>query len=143
MAKKPEILIVCANFYEEITDNLLEGVKAVLKDERVTYEVIEVPGALEIAPAIKRANEVAKFDGYIALGCIIRGETYHFEVVSNESARALTDLAIHHNIMSGNGILTCENRQQATVRADPMQKDKGGEAAHALLSLLDINGKKK
>ena len=143
MAKKLEILIVCANFYEEITDNLLEGVKNALKGEKVTYEIITVPGALEIAPAIKRANEVAKFDGYIALGCIIRGETYHFEVVSNESARALTDLAIHHNIMSGNGILTCENRQQAIVRADPMQKDKGGEAAHALLSLLDINGKKK
>jgi len=143
MAKKLEILIVCANFYDDITDYLLEGVKAVLKGEKVSYEVIEVPGALEIAPAIKRANEVAKFDGYIALGCIIRGETYHFEIVSNESARALTDLAIHHNIMSGNGILTCENQQQAIVRADPMQKDKGGEAAHALLSLLDINGKKK
>lgn len=143
MAKKLEILIVCANFYDDITDHLLAGVKAVLKNEKVNYEVIEVPGALEIAPAIKRAHKVAKFDGYIALGCVIRGETYHFEVVSNESARALTDLAIHHNIMSGNGILTCENHQQAIVRADPMQNDKGGEAAHALLSLLDINGKKK
>ena len=140
MAKKPEILVVCADFYADITDHLLKGVTNVLKGEKIKPEIITVPGALEIAPAMKRAHEVAKFDGYIALGCVIRGETYHFEVVANESARALTDLAIHHNIMSGNGVLTCETRQQAIVRADPMQKDKGGEAARAVLSLLDIHG---
>jgi 6,7-dimethyl-8-ribityllumazine synthase len=138
MPKKPHILIVEARFYDEIADHLLAAVRQTLTEAGASYETISVPGALEIPAAIKQASRSQKFDGYIALGCVIRGETYHFEIVSNESARGLMDLAVHDGLVIGNGILTCETWQQAVVRADPAQKNKGGEAAMAMLAVLQI-----
>ncbi|HEY8071179.1 MAG TPA: 6,7-dimethyl-8-ribityllumazine synthase, partial [Methylocystis sp.] len=120
-----------------------EGALAALERLGAKVTLIEVPGALEIAPAIAIAVDVAQeagtpYDGAVALGCVIRGETYHFEIVANESARALTDLAVSNRLPLGNGILTVENEQQAIVRADPKQGDKGGDAALAALALVRL-----
>ena len=107
----------------------------------VEYKIINVPGALEIAPSIKIYSEKSSkdilFDGFVALGCIIRGETYHFDIVSNESARALSDLSITYSLPIGNGILTVENKEQAIERSDPLRLNKGAGAALACLSLIN------
>jgi 6,7-dimethyl-8-ribityllumazine synthase len=137
------ILVVAARFNENIVALLREGALAALAKMQAEAEVIEVPGALEIAPAIAIALESAKkagapYDGAVALGCVIRGETYHFEIVANESARALTDLAVSQRLPLGNGILTVENLEQARVRADPKQGDKGADAARAALALARL-----
>jgi len=140
-----KILLVCSPYYQDITKNLIEGASNVLVSRSIKYDILHVPGALEIGPAIKfsfsRQSKKELYAGFIALGCIIRGETYHFEIVSNESARALTDLALNLSIPIGNGILTVENREQALKRSDPLGLDKGGGAALACLSLLDIKNK--
>ena len=135
-------LIVEARFYTEIADAMAAGAAQALDNAGVTYDRIEVPGALEIPAAIAMAAQQQaeggkgrRYDGFVALGCIIRGETYHFEVVSNESARGIMDLSIRHCLAVGNGILTVENEEQAWVRADPMRKDKGGDAARAALAM--------
>ena len=132
-----KILIVEARFYEKISDYLLKGAKALLDEEEVDYEVITVGGSLEIAPAIKFAKD--EYDGFVALGCVIRGDSYHFEVVANESARGLTELGVTYNLAIGNGILTVENEGQALVRAKKW--DKGGFAARACLDLVEIKKK--
>lgn len=135
-------LIVEARFYTEIADAMAAGAAQALENAGATYDRIEVPGALEIPAAIAMAAQMQaedgkgrRYDGFIALGCIIRGETYHFEVVSNESARGIMDLSIRHSLAIGNGILTVENEEQAWVRADPQRKDKGGDAARAALAM--------
>ena len=135
-------LIVEARFYTEIADAMAAGAAQALDNAGVTHDRIEVPGALEIPAAIAMAAQQQaedgkgrRYDGFVALGCIIRGETYHFEVVSNESARGIMDLSIRHCLAVGNGILTVENEEQAWVRADPMRKDKGGDAARAALAM--------
>jgi 6,7-dimethyl-8-ribityllumazine synthase len=143
MADTPNVLIVEARFYPHISDALLDGATAVLEKAGARFERIAVPGALEIPAAIAfaaKAGESAgkSFDGFIALGCVIRGETYHFEIVSDESARGLTDLGIHHGLCIGNGILTVETEDQAIVRAARDGLDKGGDAARACLSLIDV-----
>lgn len=143
MASKPNILIVEARFYDHIADHLLAGAKAALEAEGATFEVVTVPGALEIPAAIgfalSGADEGgADFDGFVALGCVIRGETFHFDIVAGESARALMMLSVDEGIALGNGILTVENEEQALVRADPARKDKGGEAAKAALTMIAI-----
>lgn len=135
------ILIVEANFYKDIGEHLVKGAIAALDRAGVTYERLGVPGALEIPGAIKMAAKTGQYDAYIALGCIIRGETYHFEVVSNESARGLMDLSINHDLVISNGILTCNTREQAMVRADSAQKNKGGSFAHAALEMIGIKQK--
>lgn len=132
-----KILIVEARFYEAFNDMLIAGAKAVLEAEGHEVEVLTVPGALEIPGAIALAAESGEFDGFVAVGVVIRGETYHFEIVAGESARAIMALTMD-GIAIGNGILTVENEAQALVRADPAQKDKGGEAAKAALSLLAL-----
>ncbi|MCC7305445.1 MAG: 6,7-dimethyl-8-ribityllumazine synthase [Alphaproteobacteria bacterium] len=137
-ATKPHIMIIEARFYPEISDNLAQGAIAALEEASATYECFSVAGALEIPAAIKIASEKGKFDGYIALGCVLRGETYHFEVVANESARGLTWLSIDPGLLIGNGILTCDTEEQAVERADPDRMDKGGDAARAVLALLEI-----
>lgn len=142
----PNILIVEARFYAHISDALLDGATAAIEAAGAHFERIAVPGALEISPAIlfaARAGEGAgkTFDGYVALGCVIRGETYHFEIVSNESARGLTDLALDHGLCIGNGILTCENEEQAMARAARDGQDKGGDAARACLALINIRSR--
>jgi 6,7-dimethyl-8-ribityllumazine synthase len=132
-----DILIVEARFYAHLNDWLIAGARAALEAKGHTVEVLTVPGALEIPGAIALAAEADRYDAFVAIGVVIRGETYHFEIVAGESARAIMALTMD-GIAIGNGILTVENEAQALVRADPAQKDKGGEAAKAALALLAL-----
>ncbi len=132
-----DILIVEARFYAHLNDMLIAGARAALEAEGHKVEVLTVPGALEIPGAIALAAEADRYDAFVAIGVVIRGETYHFEIVAGESARAIMALTMD-GIAIGNGILTVENEAQALVRADPAQKDKGGEAAKAALALLAL-----
>ena len=140
MLENKKVLLVCSPYYKDITENLIKGASQILKRNCVEFKIINVPGALEIAPAIKYFSEHSSknylFDGYVALGCIIRGKTYHFEIVSNESARSLSELSITYSLPIGNGILTVENIDQANERSDPLKLNKGGGAALACLSLI-------
>ena len=131
------VLIAEARFYPHLNDMLLEGARNAIEAAGHTHETITVPGALELPAAISLAAKSGRFCAFVALGVVIRGETYHFEVVAEESARALMDLTLD-GFAIGNGVLTVENEEQAIVRADPNQLDKGGHAARAALSLLDI-----
>jgi 6,7-dimethyl-8-ribityllumazine synthase len=131
-------LIVEARFYEHLNDMLVAGARAALETEGHSVDVLTVPGALEVPAAIASASNY--YDGFVAIGVVIRGETYHFEIVAGESARGIMALTID-GLAIGNGILTVENETQALVRADPAQKDKGGEAAHAAMTLLRIREK--
>ena len=130
-------LIVEARFYAHLNDLLLQGARAALEEAGHAHETITVPGALEIPAAVAMAAETGRFDGFVALGVVIRGETYHFEVVSNESARGLMALTLD-GIPIGNGILTVENEAQALTRAKPDEKNKGGEAAKAAIAMLEL-----
>jgi 6,7-dimethyl-8-ribityllumazine synthase len=137
------ILVVEARFYEDIADALLAGATRALEQAGVAFERVSVPGSLEIAPAIAIAIEAAAnagrpYDAAIALGCVIRGETLHFEIVSEQSARALLDLSVARRLPIGNGILTVDTDAQAWARARPEQADKGGDAARAALSLVRL-----
>ena len=134
------ILIVEARFYDALADALFEGARAALDAGGATHETLTVPGALEIPAAIARASEGGGFDGYIALGTVIRGETYHFEIVAGESARGLMALALD-GLAIGNGILTVENEAQAWARARSTEKDKGGEAAKAALAMVAVGAR--
>jgi 6,7-dimethyl-8-ribityllumazine synthase len=135
-----KFLIVEARFYDHLNDMLVEGARNALKAAGHKVEVITVPGALEIPGAIALADQSGDFEGYVAIGVVIRGETYHFEIVAGESARGIMALTMD-GVAIGNGILTVENEEQAIVRADPKQKDKGGEAAKAALALLALREK--
>jgi 6,7-dimethyl-8-ribityllumazine synthase len=132
-----KFLIVEARWYDHLNDMLIAGAKAALEDAGHKHEVLTVPGSLEIPAAIAMAAETGRYDGFVAIGVVIRGETYHFEVVSNESARGLMALSLD-GIAIGNGILTVENEAQALDRADPKRKNKGGEAAAAAIRMLEI-----
>ena len=133
-------LLVEARFYAHFADLLLAGARAALEAEGHSHETVTVPGALEIPGAIARAVERGRFDGFVALGTVIRGETYHFEIVAGESARGIMALTMD-GLAIGNGILTVENEAQALTRARPDQKDKGGDAAKAALAMLALKGK--
>ena len=133
-------LIVEARFYDHLNDKLVAGARAALKAAGHSAEVITVPGALEIPGAIALAEQSGDYDGFVAIGVVIRGETYHFEIVAGESARGIMALTMD-GVAIGNGILTVENEEQALVRADPAQKDKGGEAAKAAMALLALKEK--
>ena len=133
--EKLKICIVSAPYYKDITDNLIRGALNVLKRINADTEIVEVSGALEIPTAIKLMEN--QFDGFIAVGCVIRGETTHYEIVSTESSRGLVTLGLE-KVCIGNAILTVENRLQAEKRADPKVFDKGGEACNALLSIIKI-----
>ena len=138
------ILIVEARFYDHIADELLAGARAALKVAGAESDVVTVPGALEIPGVIAMAEEGGhrpagvRYDGYVALGCVIRGETHHFEIVSGESARGITDLAIGRRLAIGNGILTVETEAQALARAKASELDKGGGAAKACLAVIGV-----
>jgi 6,7-dimethyl-8-ribityllumazine synthase len=134
------ILIVEARFYDHLNDMLIAGAKAAIKAAGYKAEVITVPGALEIPGAIALAEQTGDYDGFVAIGVVIRGETYHFEIVAGESARGIMALTMD-GVAIGNGILTVEDEAQALVRADPAQKDKGGEAAKAALALIALKEK--
>jgi len=134
-----KILVIEARFYDAISDALLEGALAVLQQPGVEITKVTVPGALEIPHVISYAEQgKTKFDGYVALGCVIRGETTHYDYVCQESARAIMDLAVDKNLAIGNGIITVENEDQAWARAKKDKKDKGGFAANAVLKMIKI-----
>ncbi len=133
----PHILIVEARFYEGLNDALLHGVTHALDAAGATHETLTVPGALEIPAAIARASEGGAYDGFVAVGVVIRGETYHFEIVAGESARGLMALSLD-GLAIGNGILTVEDEAQAWARARRTEKDKGGEAAKACLAMIAV-----
>jgi 6,7-dimethyl-8-ribityllumazine synthase len=140
---KIRVLIVEARFYSDLADELLRGAVDAIEAFGAEYEVVTVPGALEIPGAIAIAQEAgrgpsaAAFDGYVALGAVIRGETYHFEIVSNESARGIMDLTLK-GLAIGNGVLTVEDEEQAWARAKVSEGDKGGGAARAALTMISL-----
>jgi len=132
-----KLLIVAAPFYRDIADNLIKGAVDELTASGASYELIEVPGALEVPSAIGIAERMSNFAGYVALGCVIRGETSHYDTVCNDSSRALTLLGLQ-GLCIGNGILTVENVEQAEIRADPGRMNKGAGAAAAALHLIAL-----
>ncbi|WP_298748246.1 6,7-dimethyl-8-ribityllumazine synthase [uncultured Brevundimonas sp.] len=143
MSEPWRVLIVEARFYDDLADALLEGAKDALRARGVDVDVVSVPGALEVPTAIALAEEAGRFptapryDGYVALGCVIRGETHHFEIVSDQSAAGLMELGLR-GVAIGNGILTTEDEDQAWARARPGEGDKGGGAARACLDLIAL-----
>ena len=145
MSDAPHVLIVEARFYADIADALAAGAIAALDKAGASYERLEVPGAFEIPTAVRMAVRSLdffagrkRFDGYIALGCVIRGETTHYDYVCGESARKLQDVACEHSLALGYGIITCENEAQAWARAKADEKDKGGDAARACLDMIEV-----
>jgi 6,7-dimethyl-8-ribityllumazine synthase len=134
------ILIAEARFYPHLNDMLLDGARAAIEAAGHDHETIAVPGALELPGAISLTAKSGRYCAFVALGIVIRGETYHFEIVAGESARALIELTVQ-GFAIGNGILTVENEAQAIARADPRQGDKGGDAARAALALYDLREK--
>lgn len=133
--KKPKIMIVEARFYPELSDMLVEGAEAVIREHKFEPHTVTVPGVLEIPLAIKHSVE-GPYEAFVALGVVIRGETSHYDIVSNESARGLMDLGIRERLFIGNGIVTVENEAQARERCDPNRMNKGGAAAQAAYELL-------
>lgn len=146
--RKPHIMIVEAPFYKGISEELMKGALIVLNAKGASFERFEVPGALEIPAAISYGIKMKqyaparrRFDGYIALGCVIKGETYHFEIVANESSRMLSDLTSSYALALGNGILTTYTEEQAWHRASITGENKGGAAAEACLDMIALKGK--
>ena len=138
LSPAPRVLIVAAPFYRKIANGLIAGARAVLDAAGAKHELIEVPGALEVPVAIRLAAESGAFEGYVALGCVIRGETTHYETICAESARGLMDLALTHSIALANGILTVENEAQAMARASVADKNKGREYAQTCLAMINL-----
>ncbi|GHE93793.1 6,7-dimethyl-8-ribityllumazine synthase [Aliiroseovarius zhejiangensis] len=138
--KPVKLLIVVAPYYKDIADELVAGAKAEIEAAGGTWDLVEVPGALEVPTAIAMADRLSNFDGYVALGCVIRGETTHYETVCNDSSRAIQMMGLQ-GLCIGNGILTVENRKQAEVRADTKDQNKGGGAAAAALHLVALSRK--
>ena len=138
--KPVKLLIVVAPYYKDIADELIAGAKAEIQAAGGTWDLVEVPGALEVPTAIGIAARMSNFDGYVALGCVIRGETTHYDTVCNDSSRALTMLGLQ-GLCIGNGILTVENHEQAAVRAEAKGQNKGGGAAAAALHLIALSRK--
>ena len=134
------VLIVEARFYAHLNDLLLEGARRAIEQAGHSHETVTVPGALEIPGAVALAAETGRYDAFVALGVVIRGETFHFEIVAGESARALMALSLD-GLAIGNGILTVEDEAQALTRARPDEKDKGGEAAKAALAMLELKAR--
>ena len=141
--EKAHVLIVEARYHDDLADALLDGAKAALDDAGATYDIVTVPGSLEIPAVIAFALDGAEeggteYDGYVALGTVIRGDTYHFDIVANESSRALMNLSVDDAVAIGNGILTTENEEQAWIRARVTEGDKGGFAARAALTMIAL-----
>lgn len=144
MPDAPHILIVEARFYDDLADALLDGARQALDEAGATHETVTVPGALEVPGTISLAlaamdgsDDAKQYDGFVALGVVVRGETYHFEIVANESCRGITELTLEGACI-GNGILTVENDEQAWTRARRSEKDKGGDAARAALTMVKM-----
>ncbi len=137
----PHLSIVVARFYEDIADELVRGATAHLEAQGASYDILDVPGAFEIPAAVRLSIESGRYAGYVALGCVIRGETTHYDYVCAESARGLNTLAMRHMAAIGYGILTVENAEQAWVRAAVTQGNKGAAAAAAALRMMEIKAK--
>jgi len=142
----PHLLVIDARFYEDISDELFNGAKAAIEAAGATFERISVPGVLEIPAALSMAlaamdEDEVNYDGFVVLGCVIRGETSHYDIVANESARAIMDMAVIESLAIGNGILTVENDAQAYARARVSEKNKGGSAAEAALAMIALRSK--
>jgi 6,7-dimethyl-8-ribityllumazine synthase len=140
-ARQPHLLIVEARFYDDIADMLLAGATRALEQAGASFDRVTVPGALEVPTAIRLGLDKGRYDAFVALGCVIRGQTSHYDIVAGESARGLMELGVHHGALIGNGILTTDTGAQARVRANPERpegKDKGGDAARAALALLQV-----
>ena len=142
----PHLLIIDARFYEDLADELVKGAGAALEQEGATYDRVSVPGAFELPAAVSMALDAAEnggtsYHGYVVLGCVIRGETSHYDIVAGESGRALMDLAVAEAIAVGNGILTVENDEQAWARARVGEGNKGGAAAEAALAMIALRAR--
>ena len=138
MIVRRHVLLVEARFYDDLLDAMVDGAVAALNAAGATFDRLVVPGALEIPGAIAIAADSGRYDAYVGLGVVLRGETYHFDVVSNESARGIMDLTVQRRLAIGNGVLTCDTEEQAWDRARRDGQDKGGGAAKAALALLDL-----
>ena len=138
----PHVLIVNSPYYEHVSEELVAGAVAALEEAGATYDQVNVPGVLEVPAAVSMAyygeNSEDDYDGFVVLGCVIRGETTHYDIVANESARALMKLVVEEALAVGNGILTVENEAQALTRAKRTEKDKGGDAARATLAMIEL-----
>ena len=132
-----KILIVSSNYYKKVSENLISGATNHLNDNNIAYDIINAPGCFEIPYLINK--NINNYIGFISLGCVIRGETYHFEIISNECGRKIMDISLHHNKPIGFGVLTCDTLEQAIVRSDPLKKNKGKEAALACTYLLNYS----
>ncbi len=141
MKQAPRVLILEADFYPHIAEALRTGAARALERAGAEQVRLTVPGVLEIPAALAMAVATGRFDAHVVLGCVIRGETGHYDIVAGESARAIMDLSVAQRLALGNGILTVETEQQALVRADPADKDKGGDAARAALALVDLRSR--
>ncbi|HTT81713.1 MAG TPA: 6,7-dimethyl-8-ribityllumazine synthase [Stellaceae bacterium] len=142
MARAPHLLLVEAVFYEHLAADLRRGAERAVAEADATCEIVTVPGAFELPAAIAMAaRTVERFDGFVALGCVIRGETTHYDHICNETARSLQDLMVRDGLALGFGILTCENEAQALVRASPEGRDQGGRAVRACLALVELRRK--
>ena len=141
MSNKPRVLIATSRYYDHITLELEAGANEVLAAAGAEVETVEVPGALEVPGLIAMAADSARFDGFIALGCVIRGETTHYDYVCQNSAQGLMQLSIDRRLAIGNGILTVENEDQALARADRKRKNKGADAANACLAMIELRRK--
>ncbi|MGI9353651.1 MAG: 6,7-dimethyl-8-ribityllumazine synthase [Rhizobiaceae bacterium] len=137
----PHLLIIDAPYYEHLSKALVAGAEAVFKKSGASWDYQQVPGVLEIPAAVAIALDRGTYDGFVTLGCVIRGETTHYEVVAFESARAIMDLTVEHRLALGNGIQTVENEAQAVARAEPSQLNKGGHAAQAALDMIELREK--
>ncbi len=141
LAEPAHVLIIEARFYAEIADAMAAGAGAVLKSAGATCERVAVPGAFELPAALRMAIDSGRYHGYVALGCVIRGETSHYDIVCQETARGLARLAVAEGIALGFGLLTCDTESQAWERADPKRQDKGGDAARACLTMIALKRK--
>lgn len=141
MSNKPRVLIATSRYYDHITLELEAGANEVLEAAGAEVETVEVPGALEVPGLIAMAADSARFDGFIALGCVIRGETTHYDYVCQNSAQGLMQLSVDRRLAIGNGILTVENEEQALARADRKRKNKGADAANACLAMIELRRK--
>jgi 6,7-dimethyl-8-ribityllumazine synthase len=137
-AEAPRILLIEARYYRDIAEAMAEGALAALRAARAEVERVEVPGAFELPAALRLAIEAGRHHGYVALGCVIRGETSHYDIVCAEASRGLNALATRHGVALGFGLLTCDTEAQAWERADPRRQDKGGEAARACLAMISL-----
>lgn len=136
-----KVLVIEAAFYTDIADHLRAGAIDAIEKNKASYDVVTVPGALEIPAALNFGIKSGQYDAYVVLGCVIRGETSHYDIVCGESARGVYDLTLAHDLAIGNAILTVENQEQAIRRADPVQNNKGGEAAQCALDMLALKKK--